>query len=595
MKKGNLKRWTNINDCLNLLFFSQLVNELLFDYSIPSNRISTLNCHYLVIDALSAIDGIDNYGVPEGNLKPIMSELYYELNKESIFVDKHPLDYFLKQSNGKVLSRVYPKDMNYLELKNCAISLKNVFFSNNDYYSKLKERIIKIVKDNKIDEQEELFRLTKIILTELKNKGYSLKYIYFVMNQLFWNPMKCIDSNDIIDEFFNAFDFKKKKYTVVFKVNLIKMKPLVTHLDGLEFKDFLSEDEIKFMDTDFKCLKSDEKYVTVSCEALDPYSSADNAEKIIEQCAYIFRMYDHTYKYSIRSADYRVLTADFCYKKGKTVNAVEHIRMLKDSRILENTSFATDSILKMAEQGHYKDFKKLINAAKFHSHSIDSIAEENQLLDLWAIFEAVLNISSKHTSDRIIQVCNYLVPILKYKYIYSLFSQLYDDIKAFDKEWCEINLIGKNADEKIKNLAEFVLLDTNSDKREDFYNLCFDFPLLKERIKYYNSALNNPSQVFDYVEKHANRVRWQIMRIYRNRNLIIHNADNMPYLNLLVENLHSYVDDFLYYVIESVSDNNTIFDMCQELFVKDFKWNSTFTKRKEKNLTKEDIQIILAM
>lgn len=43
MKQGDLSQWNNIEACKNLLFFAQLVNELLFDYSIPSNRISTLN------------------------------------------------------------------------------------------------------------------------------------------------------------------------------------------------------------------------------------------------------------------------------------------------------------------------------------------------------------------------------------------------------------------------------------------------------------------------------------------------------------------------------------------------------------------------
>lgn len=45
MKKGDTSKWTDVAACENLLFFSQLVNELLFDYSIPSNRISMLNSH----------------------------------------------------------------------------------------------------------------------------------------------------------------------------------------------------------------------------------------------------------------------------------------------------------------------------------------------------------------------------------------------------------------------------------------------------------------------------------------------------------------------------------------------------------------------
>lgn len=64
MKKGNLEKWGDIPHCTNLLLFSQLVNELLFDYSIPSNRISTLNSHYLCLDALNAINCIDKHGVP---------------------------------------------------------------------------------------------------------------------------------------------------------------------------------------------------------------------------------------------------------------------------------------------------------------------------------------------------------------------------------------------------------------------------------------------------------------------------------------------------------------------------------------------------
>ena len=92
MKRGKLDYWTDIVGCENLLFFSQLVNELLFDYSIPSNRISTLNSHYLCLDAISAINGIEYSGVPEGTLKPIMEELYSELKKDPVFYDdNHPI------------------------------------------------------------------------------------------------------------------------------------------------------------------------------------------------------------------------------------------------------------------------------------------------------------------------------------------------------------------------------------------------------------------------------------------------------------------------------------------------------------------------
>ena len=70
------------------------------------------------------------------------------------------------------------------------------------------------------------------------------------------------------------------------------------------------------------------------------------------------------------------------------------------------------------------------------------------------------------------------------------------------------------------------------------------------------------------------------MRIYRNRNLIIHNGETSPYLKLLVENLHSYVDDFLDYVINMMAKGYSLPAMCQELFVKECEWKEKFQPSK---------------
>ena len=146
----------------------------------------------------------------------------------------------------------------------------------------------------------------------------------------------------------------------------------------------------------------------------------------------------------------------------------------------------------------------------------------------------------------------------------------------------------------VKRVCEFVLLDERNQDRECFMNICNDFPLLKERVTYYNDALNSPIKVYKFVEKHAERVRWQIMRIYRNRNLIIHNGQKMDYLPLLIENLHSYVDDFLSYILNHMAKEKNIDSICQELFVKECKWNALFSCKKE-SITVDQIEYMLSM
>jgi hypothetical protein len=68
----------------------------------------------------------------------------------------------------------------------------------------------------------------------------------------------------------------------------------------------------------------------------------------------------------------------------------------------------------------------------------------------------------------------------------------------------------------------------------------------------------------------------------------------MPYLSLLIENLHSYVDDFLAYTIHNLSEEKSIDGMCQELFVKECKWSSTF-KTATDIITKEQIEYMLSL
>lgn len=245
MKKGNLEKWTDIDSCQNLLFFSQLVNELLFDYSIPSNRISTLNSHYLCIDAIRAINDIENNDIREGSLKPIAEEFYTELKKDPIFQQNDgPLNYFIKQQKYNIVKCQRVDDMNFRELKNSITAINKLFFHKDNYFNELKFKIIQIVKNNVKNEQQTLFRVTKSLLTELKNMGYSLKYIYMVMDSLFWNPKTIIDSPDKIELFFQHFILKANKYTVIFKCKKNKTMPYISCIGDRRFIDNLPEDSL---------------------------------------------------------------------------------------------------------------------------------------------------------------------------------------------------------------------------------------------------------------------------------------------------------------------------------------------------------------
>jgi hypothetical protein len=65
-------------------------------------------------------------------------------------------------------------------------------------------------------------------------------------------------------------------------------------------------------------------------------------------------------------------------------------------------------------------------------------------------------------------------------------------------------------------------------------------PLLKFRVFELNKALSSGKHTDELITAHRTRVLWQIRRIYRSRNLMVHAGQKLSFLPRLVENLHYY-------------------------------------------------------
>lgn len=596
MKQGNIQNWSSIDTCKNLLFFVELVNELLFDYSIPSNRISTLNSHYLCIDALNAIKSIDDAGVPEGNLKPIVEELYSSLSKDALFIrrNEHPLNYFVKYNSKSQSFQLNSRaaDLSYEEGKTIVHTINQRYFKNDWYYDTLKEEIINIVIGNQESDWIDLFRLTKEFLTEVVNKGYDPRYIWIHLNRIFFSE-RAIESPSAISEYMSIFSFSQENYNVIAKAPDSFQK--LPHSRNIEIKNEQKCRTKSKREKEFLKKRENECFILFTRKALDPFSAVDFCKSYLEINSSLYRMYDHDSNIKIKDVQWATYdkTNWFTYVKNER-NLVKKVKMPGKEKLMQNMINSLLAIENAIEQSNVKDIIALNNALRFHSLSLDSESMQNQLLDLWAIFETLLNISNKHTGDRIQQVCISLVPILKRKYLYSLFSQLVFDIKNYSEEWFS-KIVGDSTsdDSIILKVCTFILLDDRKTEYDDFLKKCDDFPLLKERVSYYKTVLSTPQKVYSFVDKHSERVRWQIMRIYRNRNLIVHNAKTTPYLNLLIENLHSYVDDFLEYTVHYLANGYTLESMRQELFSHECEWMEQFQRSKEKTLSEKIIRKML--
>ena len=94
-------------------------------------------------------------------------------------------------------------------------------------------------------------------------------------------------------------------------------------------------------------------------------------------------------------------------------------------------------------------------------------------------------------------------------------------------------------------------LDTYSTEQTELSDSLTETPLLIYRIKQFSEQILCDSQsIYKYLKRHEKRIKWHIMRIYRNRNMIVHNGSSMPYRDIIIENLHYYVDVLIDTLIE---------------------------------------------
>ena len=579
MKRGIIDRWDDLLGCKNLLFFAQTVDELIFNYSIPSHRLSTLNSHFLCYDAIRTINDIDHNGVPEGSLRPIFEELYYALERDPVFPsDESPLKYFVKEQRGKYIRSYNPNDFSYTDKKNIVFTLQRRVFGGNNYFTKLKEKITNIVIGNVEDEQDTLFSLTKSLITELVNLGYDQRYIRDVLVHNFFNTKKQVTSPKQIEDFFETFPCTQRKYKVVLIADQ-QLQTILTSPDPEKLKVVNRCYAITRIPEERQYLrkKDSERYYIFQKESnFDPYSAAKDAELFLKIAISFYVLFNHSTEISLENAKFIVYDENKYY----TIISPEKSAVLRMKTPKYHVLQQKIEITHKAVGSGRSAGVMLLLAANLHSLSLKSTSEENQLLDLWAIIECVLNISQEHTTDRITQVCSYLVPIIKYRYIYTLFEQLLNDVKNYDNDKYNEIIHDDDSDfQKVFSFAKYVLLEPERLSCDTWLQSCNDFPLLKFRIQRYREVFNTRGNLAKYIEGHSQRVRWQIMRAYRNRNLIIHNGETMSYTTLLVENLHAYVDALIEYIIIKFAEGHTIESMRQELFANECEWCEQVEKK----------------
>lgn len=518
-------QWNNDFKHDGLLFFAQKTEEMLFYYTSHLYKVPIYNSYFLMWEYLHTSKLVKEKVINEAHLKYILDEFLESFEDDIVFKNSIPEDkikYIVQSLNTssaidqeRIIHYLYHRFANYHDM--CVTYLK------------------KIMREEK--EKKKIERALRCYLPTLLNGGYSQEFIYRY-NNTFWTNREISDI-EVINNYFNRFDFENRKYRVYIAINKKAHqfeKILVSRL-----KAIFEQDEYS------KKLKYDkDEFIQISFEinALDENRAA---QYVYEKVNLFIRFYKFLgnrreewffNKCLVRDEDNNIVITDI------KPRGYAYSEDFDDKTI----GLSSETLITLLINNAHNSFEIIDKVLQIHNTAIENPDMKNGFLNLWSIME-IIGIN-KRDDSKMNEIENAIVPILSNDYAKNIFEELHDYLKANIPEKKYKEIVGKvnlDVDDYVK-IASIVTLDEYKDIRQELNVELHMYPIIRSRIAQLNDLFSKKMGYYNELERYERRVRWHLRRMYRTRNAIIHSRDNPDNLRALGEHLHSYIYEILYEV-----------------------------------------------
>jgi hypothetical protein len=554
MKLKSLNNWGKLADLEPLLFFAQRADELLFDYTLDTYKASALNAPFLCLEALALIQDIENNNIEAANLEHVLAELEWSIHLDSI----------AKKLIHNDLSFYFPGEAvkNDLQKQKILLELIHKSISPDLYLYAVQEKLLQAIEQNK---KGEISSLARTWITTLINIGVSKAYLYQLINSFFFSERKILASEDIKVFFLEAFP-----YTHNFEVYFITTKDITLYKKSLDKFDInicevIPDDLKELASANNFNINSDEVFIEVAkINSFDIHSGRREAEAQLELVRNLILLYAHKKPISWSST---ALVRQCCIDRPQVTfspkSSVQKIADLRPQMASERLFYLIEN-LKLMKTDNEK-FDRIISI-----HGLCAIQEapETQLLNLWICIESLM--PTEPNRNKISNIIEMAIPILMLIYVRRIIKNLLQDLLGWNRKLVRktFNKFESNSDEKLVHSVLHFLAPENDVMRQEFYKKMDAFPLLRYRIFSISQLFSDPKKLNAMLEEHRKKLTWQLRRIYRTRNLIVHSGRSPNYTSTLIENAHDYLDSMLNEIAEASCSSMRIssFKQAFELF-----------------------------
>jgi len=552
VKKIQIRLNNTKEEIEGLYFFTQCLDELLFDHTNDSYKAPALNLVTRLYELRMMSKHVMESEINPEALRSFIDELEWGIGVDPVISHEEKTRYL---RGLKRISLGTPSPQKVIAYSAWLIDVLI------DYFENLKEKIKITIHDG--NKKTLLRSLANSFAAHIELENYSRRYAYQQVQRKLYRKLRLanisINVEQTLKSFIDDFDGSNFESTVYLRgeKNFLEIKDLAAQWN-IGISDKLPQNVENISEkNNFTVADSLSVFLAVTeiNDVKDRYNAKYRAELRLRAFVGMIKYHCHEKSLAYSSNALVKMTAesrDVIFIVGQNPNPI--LNRFTDGNI------DRDGIRRIAElmSGVHLDSistRKIINVIEYHRNAITAPNLESQLISLWASLEGLLphpgsGVRIKHFTEII---SNILVLSYPKKLFKEISRQLHLELKSNKSITDQIDAIGMKS--WIENIIALICCKENESLGQTVLAALDGNLLLRFRMKELYDSFSDAKRIKSTLDNHKKKISWHINRIYMTRNLIVHSAEAMPYLEIIVENLHDYLDSVIetisYYAIKS--------------------------------------------
>ena len=411
------------------------------------------------------------------------------------------------------------------------------------------------------DEIKKILLQLNYLFIELVNKGYAKNYLYNLFQVLFiYKNNADYSFSERYADWITLKNREAENFKVIFNIKSNNFQ--ISQLQKIDSRYLAIQKKVrndlkKIVSTRVNNFLEDNKMskiISLDVSSLDPFKALEMTREKLSRDLDLYHLGYNSLNFEIdnqaavigENNPSKSTTIPVNYQIDAYIDYSESsfLRLLEKIEKINSNNIDADS------------YDKIFSAIRYLRTGSESPELETKLLNYWIGLEYIFTSfnAEEKTIDRI------------RKYYTTCHSLIYAKRNLLD---FHNTLSRHNLNEVIVDFDNSLLYLTKNKTYIDIINNT-DNELLKFRALYFQKWVQDPSNISTAIRKHSDNIRWNLIRLYKIRNEIVHNAAIKNNIHVNISHMKYYLTFILNSILDFMANYSVDIDGDNKITIDDF-------------------------